>query len=284
MPTSAAVKENTEPCSFSVLNVRVDAVQIPGAIERIESWIANRGRCRYVAVTGMHGVTEAQHDPNLLRILNDADLVVPDGMPLVWLARLRGFGLKRRVYGPELMLSFCEATAGKGYRHFLYGGAPEVCDALDETLRQRYPGICLVGTYSPPYRPLTAEESADIVEMLNRVAPDIVWVGMSTPKQERWMHEHRKQLNAPALIGVGAAFDINSGAKKQAPEWMREHGFEWLFRLLQEPRRLWRRYLVCGSQFVFLVLMEMLGASRPNLTRAKPAARSSTQAEPQRRT
>jgi len=283
MPASAAVENRSETGSFSVLNVRVDAVQIPGAIERIESWIASRSRCRYVAVTGMHGVTEAQHDPNLRRVLNDADLVVPDGMPLVWLGRLRGFGLKRRVYGPELMLSFCEATAGKGYRHFLYGGAPEVCDLLDETLRQRYPSIRLVGTYSPPYRPLTAEESADIVEMLNRTAPDIIWVGMSTPKQERWMHEHRQHLNVPVLIGVGAAFDINSGAKKQAPEWMREHGFEWLFRLLQEPRRLWRRYLVCGSQFVFLVLMEMLGVSRPNVTRAKPAARASSQAEPQRR-
>jgi N-acetylglucosaminyldiphosphoundecaprenol N-acetyl-beta-D-mannosaminyltransferase len=284
MQLSAAVEGNSEPRSFSVLNVRVDAVQIPSAIERIESWIAHRGHCRYVAVTGMHGVTEAQRDPNLLRVLNDADLVVPDGMPLVWLARLRGFRLKRRVYGPELMLSFCEATAGKGYRHFLYGGSPEVCDVLDETLRQRYPGIRMVGTYSPPFRPLTAEESADIVEMINRVAPDVVWVGLSTPKQERWMHEHRKQLNAPVLIGVGAAFDINSGAKKQAPEWMREHGFEWLFRLVQEPRRLWRRYLVCGSQFVFLVLMEMLGANRPNLTRAKSSVRpTSSPAEPQRR-
>ena len=283
MPPSPALEGTSEPKSFSVLNVRVDAVQIPGAIAQIESWIAKGGRCHYVAVTGMHGVTEAQRDANLRSVLNEADLVVPDGMPLVWLSRLRGFGLKRRVYGPELMLTFCEETAHKGYRHFLYGGAPEVCDQLTATLQQRYPGLRMVGTYSPPYRPLTAEESAEIVEMINRAAPDVVWVGLSTPKQERWMHEHRKHLKVPVLIGVGAAFDINSGAKKQAPEWMREHGLEWLFRLLQEPRRLWRRYLVCGSQFVFLVLMEMLGVSRPNLTRAKPAARPTSQAEPQRR-
>lgn len=249
--------------SFTVLNVRVDAVQIPDAIARVESWIHKRDRCHYIAVTGMHGVTEAHHDSALENILNSADLVVPDGMPLVWIGRLRGHPLKRRVYGPELMLSFCEATARKGYRHYLYGGSPEVCGRLTRSLQQRFPDIAIVGTYSPPFRPLTPQESAEIVETINRVTPDVVWVGLSTPKQERWMHDHRNQLKVPALIGVGAAFDINSGTKKQAPEWMREHGLEWLFRLLQEPRRLWRRYLIGGTQFAFLVASELLGVSHP---------------------
>ncbi len=255
----------SDPGSFSVLNVRVDAVQIPDAIERIESWIRTRRRCHYVAVTGMHGVTEAQHDASLRKILNAADLVVPDGMPLVWIARLRGFPLRRRVYGPELMMAFCEATVSKGYRHFLYGGSPEVCGRLAQQLRRRFPAISIVGTYSPPFRPLSSQESADVSETINRAEPDIVWVGLSTPKQECWMHQHRGQLRAPVLVGVGAAFDINSGAKKQAPAWMRENGFEWLFRLLQEPRRLWRRYLVCGSEFAFMVALEFLDIRRPDV-------------------
>ncbi|MGA9882244.1 MAG: WecB/TagA/CpsF family glycosyltransferase [Candidatus Acidiferrales bacterium] len=268
MHSTPGIDHDPAVTSFTVLNVRVDAVQIPDAIDRIEWWIRNRSRCRYVAVTGMHGVTEAQHDYDLTRVLNAADLVVPDGMPLVWIGRLRGHRLRRRVYGPELMLSFCQATASKGYRHFLYGGSPEVCDRLSETLRQRFHGISIVGAYSPPFRPLTLDESSEIVDTINRAAPDVVWVGLSTPKQERWMHEYRSRLRVPVLVGVGAAFDINSGTKKQAPEWMREHGFEWLFRLIQEPRRLWRRYLVCGSQFVFLVAMEFLGVRRPDLSRS----------------
>lgn len=261
--------------SFSVLNVRVDAVQIPDVIARIESWIHDRDSGHYVAVTGMHGITEAQSDATLGGILNSADLVVPDGMPLVWIGRSHGYPLPRRVYGPELMLAFFGATVHKGYRHFLYGGSPETCKRLVKNLLQRFPGISIAGTYSPPFRPLTSQESAEIVEIINRASPDIVWVGLSTPKQERWMYDHRTRLRAPVLIGVGAAFDINSGAKRQAPEWMREHGFEWLFRLLQEPKRLWRRYLICGSRFAFLVGLEFLGVSKPDLARAPAPAKIS---------
>jgi N-acetylglucosaminyldiphosphoundecaprenol N-acetyl-beta-D-mannosaminyltransferase len=269
---TSRISQDLSAASFPVLNVRVDAIQIPDAIDRIEWWIRNRSRCRYVAVTGMHGVTEAQRDSSLRNMLNAADLVVPDGMPLVWIGRLRGFALRRRVYGPELMLEFFKATASKGYRHFLYGGSPEVCEHLAGALRRRFPGVAIAGAYSPPYRPLTPMERAEIVEKINSAQPDIVWVGLSTPKQERWMHEFRSLLRVPVLIGVGAAFDINSGAKRQAPEWMREHGLEWLFRLLQEPRRLWRRYLVCGSQFAFLVAMELLGVRRPDVLGAMPAS------------
>ena len=245
--------------SFNVLDVRVDAVQIPDAIARMEEWIRQHNGCRYVAVTGMHGVTEAQHDPAFKDILNSADLVVPDGMPLVWLGRLKGFPLERRVYGPELMMTFFESTAGMGYRHFLYGGTPNVPEQLAKILQQLFPGTIVAGTYSPPFRSLTQEEDSQVVAMINNSAPDIVWVGLSTPKQERWMYEHRDRLRVPVLIGVGAAFDINAGVKKQAPVWMREHGLEWFFRLVQEPRRLWYRYLVYGSKFMFYVTVETLG-------------------------
>ncbi len=248
--------------SFHVLGVRVDAVQIPDVIAQMEEWIRERNTCRYIAVTGMHGVTEAQHDARFKAILNSADLVVPDGMPLVWLSRLRGRGLKRRVYGPELILRFCEETARRGYRHFLYGGAAGTPERLAEILQARFPDLKITGIYSPPFRPLTEEEDAQIVASIRRAAPDVLWVGLSTPKQERWMHEHRQQLNVPVLVGVGAAFDINSGRTRQAPRWMRDHGLEWFFRLLHEPRRLWRRYLLGGSQFLFYVGLELLGLKK----------------------
>ena len=248
--------------SFRTLGVRVDAVQIPKVIAQMEGWIGTRERCRYVAVTGMHGVTEAQRDPEFRQILNSADLVVPDGMPLVWVARLRGHRLKRRVYAPELMLQFCEEAASKGYRHYFYGGAPGVAEKLASVLQTRFPGLRVAGVCSPPFRPLTQEEDDGIVAAINRAAPDIVWVGLSTPKQERWMFEHRDRLRVPVLVGVGAAFDINANVKKQAPAWMREHGMEWSFRLLQEPCRLWKRYLIYGSQFVVLEALELLGLRR----------------------
>lgn len=241
-----------------VLGVRVDAVQISDVIVRIEQWIEKRDGCRYIAVTGMHGVTEAQHDPAFKQVLNVADLVVPDGMPLVWLARLRGHKMRRRVYGPELMQAFCEQTAAKGYRHYFYGGARGVPERMAARLTGLFPGLVIAGTYSPPFRPLMPQEDEEIVAAIDRAAPDVLWVGLSTPKQEIWMHAHRDRLRVPVLIGVGAAFDINAGIRRQAPRWMREHGFEWLFRLVQEPRRLWRRYLVYGPQFVYYVFRESL--------------------------
>jgi N-acetylglucosaminyldiphosphoundecaprenol N-acetyl-beta-D-mannosaminyltransferase len=254
----SSIFEQTE--SFSVLGVRVDAVQIRDVIARTEDWIARRERCRYIAVTGMHGVTEAQHDGRFRDLLNAADLVVADGYPLVWLGRRKGFAqMKRRVYGPELMEAFCQETARKRYRHFFYGGAPGVAVDLASQFAARYPGLAVAGVYSPPFRALTAEEDQQVVATINIARADIVWVGLSTPKQERWMFEHRDQLRVPVLVGVGAAFDFHTGRTKQAPTWMRENGLEWLFRLIQEPRRLWRRYLVHGSEFAVLVLLELLG-------------------------
>jgi len=248
--------------SFKVLGVRVDAVQIPDVIAQMERWIGERRGSHYIAVTGMHGVTEAQHDAALKEVLNSADLVVPDGMPLVWLGRWRGFGLKRRVYGPELMLEFCRATASKGYRHFFYGGAPGVAGELAGRLRRQFPSLQVVGTYSPPFRPVTPEEDAQVAHMICEARPDVLWVGLSTPKQERWMSEHRDRLDAPVMVGAGAAFDLNTGRVKQAPRWMREHGLEWFWRLLAEPRRLWRRYLIGGAEFVWLVALELLGLKK----------------------
>lgn len=243
-----------------MLGVRVDGVQIPDVVEGMEEWIARREKCRYVAVTGMHGVMEAQHDEKFKEILNAAGMVVADGYPLVWLGRRKGFAeMKRRVYGPELMEAFCERTAGKGYRHFFYGGAPGVAEELARRFAARYRGLEVAGIFCPPFRALTKEEDREAAAAIEKAKPDIVWVGLSTPKQERWMFEQRGRLRVPVLVGVGAAFDFHTGRMAQAPKWMREHGLEWMFRLMQEPRRLWRRYLVYGAEFAGLVTLEALG-------------------------
>jgi N-acetylglucosaminyldiphosphoundecaprenol N-acetyl-beta-D-mannosaminyltransferase len=241
---------------FRVLGVGVNAVQIPDVVAQMENWISERGECHFIAVTGMHGVSEAQHDPGFKKILNSADLVVPDGMPLVWLGRRHGHQLRRRVYGPELMQTFCSIT-GAEHRHFLFGGLPGVAASLGEVLKEKH-GVNVVGEYSPPFQPLSDEEDEEILAMIHSVKPDVLWVGLSTPKQERWMYEHRPKLRVPVVVGVGAAFDLNSGRSRQAPRWMREHGLEWSFRLFQEPRRLWRRYLIYGSEFLWNVASEIL--------------------------
>jgi N-acetylglucosaminyldiphosphoundecaprenol N-acetyl-beta-D-mannosaminyltransferase len=245
----------------NVLGVQVSAIDIPMALDAISGWIAGRERC-YVCVTGVHGVMESQRDPELLRIHNAAGLVTPDGMPLVWLGRLHGFGHVRRVYGPDLMLAVCEHSVLRGARHYLYGGAEGVPEKLAENLVRRFPGLQIVGTWSPPFRALSLDEDLKIVETINATRPDIVWVGLSTPKQERWMAAHRGQLEAPVLIGVGAAFDFHAGLKRQAPRWMQRSGLEWLFRLLTEPRRLWRRYLVNNPLFVWHTLLQVTGLHR----------------------
>jgi N-acetylglucosaminyldiphosphoundecaprenol N-acetyl-beta-D-mannosaminyltransferase len=255
---SSAVPIIDESASFPVLGVRVDAVQIPDAIARIEAWATNRDGCHYVVVADMHVISQAKHDPGFRKVLDSADFLVPDGTPLVWIGRLHGHALRRRVSGPELMLSFFDATARKGFRHFFYGGAPGIPELLAENLQKRFPGTIIAGTYSPPFRQLTAEEDSRIMDMIRQAHPDVVWVGLGAPKQERWMYEHRDRLGLAVLIGVGAAFDLHAGTRKQAPVWMRENGFEWLFRLFQEPQRLWRRYLLHGSKFVYWATLEML--------------------------
>jgi N-acetylglucosaminyldiphosphoundecaprenol N-acetyl-beta-D-mannosaminyltransferase len=227
---------------FWILGVHVDAIQIPDVIKQMEAWIAEGLKCHSIAFASMHGISEANKDSQFKAILNSADLIVPDGMPLVWFGRLHGHSLNRRVYGPEVMESFCCET-GARYRHYFYGGAVGVAKSLAARLRERFP-IGVAGTFSPPFRELTEEEDDALVDRIHQSAPDVLWVGLGAPKQERWMHEHRGRLRVPVILGVGAAFDLNSGMLRQAPVWMREHGLEWLFRLAVEPRRLWKRYLV----------------------------------------
>lgn len=240
-----------------ILGVGVSALTMDRALTTITSWIA-KGQHHYVCVTGVHGVMESQADARLRQIHNDSGLTTPDGMPLVWLSRIAGFPYVERVYGPDLMLALCNYSQQYGYKHFFFGGTPGVPEQLAARLQQRFPQMCVVGCYSPPFRPLSAQEDQTIVDMINRSGAHIVWVGLSTPKQEYWMADHVHRLNANVLIGVGAAFDFHSGRKPQAPRWMQRSGLEWLFRLSTEPRRLWKRYLKNNPKFLWLVFREII--------------------------
>jgi N-acetylglucosaminyldiphosphoundecaprenol N-acetyl-beta-D-mannosaminyltransferase len=235
-----------------VLGVGISAIDPTDALGEVTRWIDD-GLQHYVCVTGVHGVMESQGDPELLRIHNESGLTTPDGMPMVWAARMAGAKNTQRVYGPDLMLAVCERAAQRGWGCFLYGATEEVLEQLRSNLSDRYPGLPIVGTHSPPFRALTPEEDEAVVRQINESGAQIVWVGLSTPKQERWMASHIGRLNASALFGVGAAFDIHAGNLRQAPRWMQRSGLEWLFRLASEPRRLWRRYAVNNPRFVLAI-------------------------------
>jgi len=183
---------------------------------------------------------------------------VPDGISLVVLAKIYNYHLKKRVYGPDLMLEFLKKADFKGYSNFFYGSAKEVLNLLIKNFKIKFPSLNIVGVYSPPFRELTVDEDREIVDMINRASPDVLWVSLGCSKQQLWMYEHKDKLNVPVMVGVGAAFDFLSGVKPQAPRWMRDNGFEWLFRLFTEPKRLWRRYLINGPLFVYFVAQELV--------------------------
>lgn len=271
-PVGGALRERV-----NILGVGISPLTRDQAVATIDGWIAHRER-QYVCVSGIHGVMESQRDERLRAIHNAAGMVTPDGMPLVWLSRLKGFPFVERVYGPDLLLACCQRSVTTGYRHFFYGGAAGVPERLIQRLQARFPGLEVVGGYSPPFRALTTAEDAEVVRRINAAEPDVVWVGLSTPKQERWMSEHRDRLAAPVFIGVGAAFDFHAGLKPQAPRWMQRNGLEWLFRLWKEPRRLWRRYLRNNPLFVWHVLLQGLGVRQYRLDAESPSDASADHA------
>lgn len=236
-----------------VLGVGVSAISLDAATAEISRWIIE-GEHRYVCVTGVHGVMESQRDAELRRIHNESGLTTADGMPLVWCARRAGFSDVTRVYGPDLMLALLERARDMGWSSFFYGGGDGTADRLVERLQEKFPGLKVAGTYTPPFRPLTAEEDEHVVTLINDSGAQILWVGLSTPKQEHWVAEHLGRLRANSLLGVGAAFDFHAGTVAQAPVWVQQSGFEWLFRLVHEPRRLWRRYLRNNPAFVVKML------------------------------
>lgn len=240
---------------IDVLGIGINAVNPEQAIAEVAGWIRRRER-QYVNVCTVHTIMECQNDGRLRRIVNSSGLSTPDGMPLVWLSRLHGFPTAARVYGPDLMLAVCDRGQTAGYRHFFYGGAPGIAERLADRLQQRYPRLIVAGTYAPPFRPAGTVEEPRVLEAIDAARPDIVWVGLGTPKQDYWVADHRPLLESPVLIAIGAAFDFHAGVLRQAPRWMQRSGLEWSFRLAQEPRRLAYRYLVLNPLFVINAVLQ----------------------------
>ncbi len=245
---------------FNLLGVQVSAINMQQALEKIREWI-ERGERQYVCVVPAHSIMDAYRQPELRPLFNAAGLCTPDGMGVVWLLKWYGYPHVSRVYGPDLMLAVCEQSVDEGWSHFFYGGAPGIAERLAECLQARFPGLQVAGAYCPPFGELSIEEEYQVVELINSSGADVVWVGISSPKQERWMAKQRQSLHAPVLIGVGAAFDFLSGAKPQAPRWVQRSGFEWLYRFIREPRRLWRRYIQYPL-FIVLIVAQRLGILR----------------------
>jgi N-acetylglucosaminyldiphosphoundecaprenol N-acetyl-beta-D-mannosaminyltransferase len=236
--------------SRRIVSIRVDAISYSDATRCILDW-ARRGGSRYVCVAGVHTVMESCDSAEFRDLVNRADLVTPDGMPLVWGLRLQGCRDATRVYGPDLTLRVMPEAARESVAVGFYGGSEPILTRLVDRLKHSFPGLRVAYSYSPPFRPLTREEDDRIVDEIAKSETKILFVGLGCPKQERWMAEHHGRIPA-VMIGVGAAFDFLAGAKKQAPCWMQDHGLEWLFRLLSEPRRLWRRYLFNNPRFLVL--------------------------------
>lgn len=244
-----------------VLGVPVSALTMSEAITTIGDWIA-KGERHYVCTLDVHALMESQSAPDVLDIYRSAAMVTPDGMPLVWLLRRSGHSAADRICGPDLMPALFFQSQQHGYRHFLYGSSEATLALLQEELSRSFPAAKIVGRYSPPFRALTRAEEEDVDQLLNAADPDIVWVGLGAPKQDRWMAAHRAALKAPVLIGVGAAFDMIAGTVKRAPRFLRRTGCEWMFRVAQEPGRLTKRYLHSNSRFVISLIGERLHFGR----------------------
>ena len=245
----------------NVLGIGVHATNLEEAVTLSDHLLQSGGR-GYVCLTGVHGVMEARRNPHVRRILNAAVLCLPDGMPTVWVGRAQGHRSMGRVYGPDYMLALCRLSVRRGYRHFLYGGKEGIAELLKQKLEEKIPGIIIVGTYTPPFGPLSNEQERELREQMEKLKPDILWVGLSTPKQEQFMAEHAGGLDVPLMAGVGAAFDIHAGLVTDSPAWVKACGLQWLDRLRKEPRRLWRRYLGNNPAFVWEMAMQMAGVKR----------------------
>lgn len=240
-----------------VLGTRVDATSYADATERILQW-ARAGESRYLCACNVHMVMEAHDGADFQRVVNTADLVTPDGMPLVWVLRRLGLKDQNRIYGPDLTLNVCRAAAEAGIPVGLYGGTQEVLDALQKSYRERFPQLQIAYACAPPFRSLTGDEDEAVVQAINASGARILFVGLGCPKQEQWVAAHRNRVEA-VMLAVGAAFDFHSGRVKQAPRWMQRCGLEWLFRLWMDPHRLWRRYFKNNPRFLWLVTWQLLG-------------------------
>lgn len=255
-----------------VMGCRISSVTLHEALATIEKWIEHRSeRCKFVVATGFHGVWEAQKNLSFRNILNSADLFCPDGIAPVWLSRILGQPLEGRVPGPDLLGAFFSIANIKAYSSFFLGDTPETLAALTSKIKHRYPGHCVAGTLSPPFRPLTDDDNTRILDAIAAARPDVLWVSFGLPKQEAWISEHLARLKVPVAIAVGAAFGFMSGQIKRAPLLIRSAGLEWLWRLAHEPRKLWHRDFIEGPKFLAYAMRACARARRQNTIRKQPA-------------
>jgi N-acetylglucosaminyldiphosphoundecaprenol N-acetyl-beta-D-mannosaminyltransferase len=246
----------------NVLGVAIHATRcMSDALATAERAIIEK-RKGYICATGVHGVMESMNDSQLRSILNRSTLNLPDGRPMVWVGWLTGQHKMAQVTGPDFMLRLCALSAVRGYTHFLYGGKEGVADELKDVLINRFPRLRIVGTYTPPFRPLSQSERVELKAHIARLKPDVFWVGLSTPKQERFMAEYLESLDTTVMIGIGAAFDLHTGNIQDAPYWVKVVGMQWFHRLLQEPRRLWKRYLLNNPKFLINIAGQLLGLKK----------------------
>lgn len=245
----------------NVLGVGISAVNMTQALEKIDGWIS-RGEREYVCVCPVHSVMECRRSAQLRAVFNAAGMVTPDGVPIVWVARAGGYRQVSRVYGPDLMLAELDRSDQNHHRHFFYGGGPGVARLLAQRMQARFPNLTVSGILEPPFAPLDQLCTPETAATINDAKPDVVWIGMSSPKQDLWMARMRPLLDAPVLIAVGAAFDFHSGTVKQAPLWMQRSGLEWVYRLTTDPRRLWRRYLIDNPWFLWELGLQKTGIKK----------------------
>jgi len=244
----------------NVLDVPVDVIDWQEAVDRIFEWASER-ESKVVCICSVHSIVTARQNRAHAQSLMNADMVTPDGAPVAWTVKGKGHPDQQRISGPDLMLKACRRAAETGEKIFLYGGTPASLSLLQEALRSQFPGLDIAGAFSPPFRDLTDEEDAAIVQQINSSGAGIVWVGLGCPKQEAWMHAHRGRINA-VMVGVGAAFDFHAGVIKRAPEWMQRSGLEWVHRMAQDPRRLAKRYFITNTIFVIGTLQDFLFSKR----------------------
>ncbi|MFA7676565.1 MAG: WecB/TagA/CpsF family glycosyltransferase [Candidatus Omnitrophota bacterium] len=243
---------------INISGMKLDIVQIKGVIASMEHWIKNKIYGNYIVVANANDLTMGGRNVKVLQAMNASALTVADGFSLILLARLYGYQLKKRVYGPDLMLELLRVSETKGYSHFFYGSTDNTLNKLTLNLRKKFPRLKITGFYSPPFRELTKQEDEQVVNKINESQSDFLWIGLGCPKQQLWMYEHRKSLKVPVMIGVGAAFDFFAATKPQAPRWIRDNGFEWLFRFMVEPGRLWKRYFLGNLIFLWFFAKEFL--------------------------
>jgi len=248
---------------FTILGAKVHELTNSSFFTIVTDWI-KEGRKEFVVLTGSHGIIEMQSDEHLKKINHEASLSTPDGMPQVWLGKIKGYKNIEKVYAPTIMNLLFDRGRELGVKHYFYGGTEGVAELLTEKMQEVYPGIEIVGSYCPPFRPLTDDERTTVIHDINQSGANIVWCGLGCPKQDKWMSEFRGVLDSNVLIGVGAGFDFLSGVKPIAPVWVQNSGFEWLFRTISEPRRLLKRYSIIVPKFIYLNILELLGLKSYN--------------------